>query len=228
MFKCHGREHLDVIDTLTRQCLRSVYAATMLKFAAQKSTHPIKQLDIVLRPLSLKSESIFGTWLPVFSNSFDASRPRYVGSGPQHHPYLQASTTRNCHWRKGEALVVFEASFYQCKKKIYWRICKLGDWLISNNPLDMLTTDGSYFGSVMASAGSPPLSVESTDKRQSYSECSTASWKCIPPASRITRVISLASTLQYWLLNQASNQLSKSAWLIGSEELALSHNYTHY
>jgi energy-coupling factor transporter ATP-binding protein EcfA2 len=41
----------DVIDTLTRHaCGQFIYAATVLKFVAQKSTHPIRQLDIVLRP----------------------------------------------------------------------------------------------------------------------------------------------------------------------------------
>lgn len=38
----------DVVDTLTRcSCGLFIYAATVLKFAGQKSSHPPKQLDIV-------------------------------------------------------------------------------------------------------------------------------------------------------------------------------------
>jgi len=41
----------DVVDTLTQySCGQFIYAATVLKFVGQKSTHPPKQLDIVLHP----------------------------------------------------------------------------------------------------------------------------------------------------------------------------------
>lgn len=51
----------DVIDTLTQHaCGQFIYAVTVLRFVAQKSAHPIKQLEIVLHPHPSRAKAFSG------------------------------------------------------------------------------------------------------------------------------------------------------------------------